>query len=172
MFCQITADEERRVSRRIVVVQHASLVSHNSGLFLRTASLKRVKTSWYNCLPSDHVVQIHDGQGLSNQKTQPTSPWSLTDSSVLWSRRPFPHPLRRLHLGFNIIPIIPRLISCYYVLKKFLIAICIGKQFLTDFNTVRHSALSVLVGALFKKFGLYLNTPRILLSGLLIVGNW
>jgi len=26
MFCQITADEERRVSRRIVVVQHPSLV--------------------------------------------------------------------------------------------------------------------------------------------------
>jgi len=26
MFCQITADEERRVSRHIVVVQHPSLV--------------------------------------------------------------------------------------------------------------------------------------------------
>jgi hypothetical protein len=24
------------------------------------------------CLPSDHVVQIHDRQCLSNQKTQPT----------------------------------------------------------------------------------------------------
>ena len=36
------------------------------------------------CLPSDHVVQIHDGQCLSNQKTQPTTPWSLTDSSVLF----------------------------------------------------------------------------------------
>ena len=35
-------------------------------------------------LPSDHVVQIHDGQCLSNQKTQPTSPWSLTNSSVLF----------------------------------------------------------------------------------------
>ena len=26
------------------------------------------------CLPSDHVVQIHDEQCLSNQKTQPTTP--------------------------------------------------------------------------------------------------
>ena len=26
------------------------------------------------CLPSEHMVQIHDGQSLSNQKTQPTSP--------------------------------------------------------------------------------------------------
>jgi len=26
------------------------------------------------CLPSDHVVQIHDGQCLSNQKTQSTTP--------------------------------------------------------------------------------------------------
>jgi len=25
-------------------------------------------------LPSDHVVQIHDGQCPSNQKTQPTTP--------------------------------------------------------------------------------------------------
>ena len=43
------------------------------------------------CLPSDHVVQIHDGQCLSNQKTQPISPWSLTDSSgfFFWGD-PFP----------------------------------------------------------------------------------
>jgi hypothetical protein len=26
------------------------------------------------CLPSDHVVQIHDEQCLSNQKAQPTTP--------------------------------------------------------------------------------------------------
>jgi len=89
------------------------------------------------CLPSDHVVQIHDGQCLSHQKTQPTAPWSLTDTSVLfWSRRPFPHPLRRLHLGLNIIPINPRLISCYDVLQKVFITIYTGKQFLTDFNMV------------------------------------
>ena len=48
------------------------------------------------------------------------------------SRRPFPHPLRRLQLGFKIIPIIPRLISCYGVLKKVFITIYIGKHFLTD----------------------------------------
>ena len=61
----------------------------------------------------------------------------LIELSVLfWSRRPFPYPLRRLHLGFNIIPIHPRLISCFEVLKKVFIAICIDKQFLTDFNVV------------------------------------
>ena len=110
--------------------------SYSSGLFLRIESLKSAKNSWYCttvCLPSDHVVKIHDGQWLSKQKTQPTSLWSLTDSSVLffWSRRPFLNPLRRLHLGFNIILIHPRLISCYGVLKKVFIIICINKQFLT-----------------------------------------
>jgi len=40
-----------------------------------------------------------------------------------------------LHLGFNTITLNPRLISCYDVLKK-VTAICIGKEFLTDFNTV------------------------------------
>ena len=45
-------------------------------------ALKRPGTTV--CLPSDHVVQIHEGQCLSNQKTQPTSPWSLTDSSLLF----------------------------------------------------------------------------------------
>ena len=35
-----------------------------------------------------------------------------------------------------LIPINPRLISFYDVLKKVFIAICIGKQFLADFNTV------------------------------------
>jgi len=89
------------------------------------------------CLPSDHMVQIHERQRLFNRKTQPATSWSLTDTSVLfWLRRPFPHPLRRLRLGFNIIPINPRLISCYDVLKKCFVTICIGKQFLNDFNTV------------------------------------
>ena len=35
------------------------------------------------CLPSDHMVQIHNGC-LSNKKTQPTTPSSLTDSPVLF----------------------------------------------------------------------------------------
>ena len=51
-------------------------------------------------------------------------------------RRPFPHPLRRLRLGFNIVPINPRLVSCYDVLTKDFIIICTGKRFLTDLNTV------------------------------------
>jgi hypothetical protein len=42
----IAADEERRVSRRIVVVQHPSLVFPQ---FMCKGSLKRGKTSWYNC---------------------------------------------------------------------------------------------------------------------------
>ena len=52
MFCQITADEKGRVSRRIVMVQHPSLVfpqfrplpAH------RARALKSAKTSWYSCL--------------------------------------------------------------------------------------------------------------------------
>ena len=39
-----------------------------------------------------------------------------TRACFFWTRRPFPHPLRRLHLSF-IIPINPRLISCYDTLK-------------------------------------------------------
>jgi hypothetical protein len=54
---------------------------------------------------------------------------------LLFSRRPFPHPLRRLHFGFDFMPINPRLISCCDVLKKVFVIICNGKQFLTDFNT-------------------------------------
>ena len=139
MFCQITADEERRVSWRIVVVQHPNLVSPtiqaSSCAQHPTNALKFPGTTV--CLPSDHKVQIHDGQCLSNQKTQPTSPWSFTDSSVLfWSGRSFPHPLRRQHLGFNFIRWNPRFISCYDVLKKIFITICIRKKVLTDFNTV------------------------------------
>ena len=45
------------------------------------------------CLPFDHMVQIHDGQCLSNQKTQPTSAWSLTDSSMLFFGRGDPFPI-------------------------------------------------------------------------------
>ena len=75
MFCQITADEERRACRRIVVVQHPSLVSHNSGLFCAQHPSNVLKLPGTTvCLPSDHVVQIHDGQSLSNQKARPTSP--------------------------------------------------------------------------------------------------
>lgn len=58
------------------------------------------------CLPSDNLVQIHSGQCLCNNKTQPIIPWSLTNSLVFfWWRRPFPHPLQRLHFGFNFIAI-------------------------------------------------------------------
>jgi len=89
------------------------------------------------CLPSDHLVQIHDGQCLSNKKKnqQHLDLW-LTHPCFFCSRRPFPHPLRRLHLGFTIILVNSCLISCYNVLRKAYITICIGKQLLTDFNKV------------------------------------
>jgi hypothetical protein len=119
-----------------------------------------------------------------------------------WSRKPFPHPLRRLHLGFNIIPIHPRLFSCYDCSKishthtrcsssSFIVTLslirrtaCARAQFSRCSSTTNthsetgqmavcrqnlplgalnsRSAPSMLVGALFKKFGLFLNTPRIL----------
>ena len=76
MFCHITADEERRVSQAhcrsvtsksgFPTIQDSSCAQHPSN------ALKLPGTTV--CLPSDHVVQIHDGQCLSNQKTQPTTP--------------------------------------------------------------------------------------------------
>jgi hypothetical protein len=47
-------------------IQASPCVQHLSNV------LKRRGTTV--CLPSDHVVKIHDGQCLSNQKTQPASP--------------------------------------------------------------------------------------------------
>ena len=75
MFCQITADEERRVNRRTVTVQQPSVVfpqfrplpAHSIPHVLKLPGTTV-------CLPSDHMVQIHDRQCLSNQKTQPVLP--------------------------------------------------------------------------------------------------
>jgi len=47
-------------------IQASSCAQHPSNV------MKLPGTTVY--LPSGHVVQIHDGQCLSNQKTQPTSP--------------------------------------------------------------------------------------------------
>ena len=88
MFCQITANEERCGSRRIVVVQHPSLVFPQfRSLPAHSNPSNALKLPCANvCLPSDHVVQIHDGQCLSNRKKkQPVSPRFLTDSSLLFS---------------------------------------------------------------------------------------
>lgn len=73
--------------------------SHNSALFLYAASLKHTKTF---CLPSDHTVQIHSGQCLCSQKTQPT-PSLINLSMFFFGQGDLPHPLGKLHLGFNII---------------------------------------------------------------------
>ena len=113
--------------------------SHNSGLFLPTASLKCAKTSWYNCL---FTIWPHGANSWwtvpfqSKKHNQHHLGLCPTHPCFFWLRRPFPHPLQRLHPGFNIISINPRLISCYDVLKKVFITICIGKQFVTDFNVV------------------------------------
>jgi len=123
IFCQITADEERRVSRRIVV-QHPSLFSHNSGLFLRTAFLKRAKTSWYNCLFTIWP------RCTNSWGTMPFQSKNTTNITLIFDRLIPAFFGRGLHLGFNIIPTNPRLIFCYDVLKKVFIIICIGKQFL------------------------------------------
>jgi len=48
------------------IIQASSCAQHPSNM------LKLPGTTV--CLPSDHVVQIHDGHCLSNQKTQPTTP--------------------------------------------------------------------------------------------------
>jgi len=105
------------VSRRIVMVQHLGLVFPQFRPLPATASLKRAKTSWYNCLSFAQWYKFMMCNAFPikkhNLELWPTHP------RFLWSRRPFPHPMRRTHLGFNIIPINPCLTTCYDVLKKF-----------------------------------------------------
>jgi len=103
-------------------------------------------TTWYKCMMDNAFpIRKHNQHHLDL--------WFI--HAFFWSRRPFPHPLRQLHLGFNIIPINPRLISCYDVLKKVFINICIGKQFMTEFNMVlflivnKHSTNFVLMRCIF-----------------------
>ena len=141
MFCQINADEERRAREPA----HCRGATSKSGFStIQASSYAQHPSNVLNppgktvFLPSDHVLQIHNEQCLSNQKTQPKSAliFDRLIRAFFWSRIPFPHPLRRLHLGFNIIPLNPRLVSCYHFLKKVFITSCIGKQFLADFNTV------------------------------------
>ena len=126
MFCQINADKERRVSRHIVVVQHPSLVFPQFRPLPAHSIPQIAKTSWYNCLFTIWPCGKNSWWTMPFQSKNTTNVTrSLTDSSVLC-----------LHLGFNFIPIKPSLISCYDVIKKVFITICIVKQILTDFNTV------------------------------------
>jgi len=92
--------------------------SHNSRPFLRTVSNARKLPgttvyhliTWYKfMMGSAFPIKKHNQRHLDL--------WP-THRAFFGSRRPFPHPLR-LHLGFNIIPINPRLISCYDVRKSF-----------------------------------------------------
>jgi len=116
MFWHIIADEERRVSRRIF------------------------------------VVQINDGQCLSNQKIQSTSPCSLTDSSVLFLFEETLSPVcaRAEFSGCS------STTNAHSETGQ--MAVC--HQNFTLGALSSRSALSMLVGALFKIFGLFLNTPR------------
>jgi len=122
-----------------------------------------------------------------------------THLCLFWLRRPFPHPLRLLHLGFNIIPIkfLPSLQQQFFThthtncssssfigtLSLIQRTACARAQFSGCSSTTNaHSetgqmavccqnltlgapnscnAYSLLVGALFKKFGLFLNKPLI-----------
>jgi len=109
--------------------------SHNSGLFLCTASLKHAKTSWYNCL---FTIWPH---GTNSWWTMPFQSQNTTNTTLIFDRLiraffgqgdPFP-----VHCNICI------LVSTSYpqthvydVLKKVFITICIGKQFLTDFNMI------------------------------------
>lgn len=111
LMCQITADEERHVSRDeerhvsrgSVVGQHPSLVF-----------------SQFRALPVQHS---------SNELKLPNKTKKVCLHLITWYKRiavnafacifsivkPFPHPLWRLHLGLNIIVKNPCLVS-YYVL--------------------------------------------------------
>ena len=51
-----------------------------------------------------------------------------THPCYFWSRGPSPNPLRRLNIGFNSIPKIARLISCYDILKKVFITISLASS--------------------------------------------
>ena len=104
--------------------------SHNWSLFRRTTSLKRAKTSWYICLFIIWLRGTNKCWTMSfPSKTQRKSPRSLTDWWVLsWVEETLPHPLQRLHLGFNIIHINPRLISNYDVLKNILLQFALASN--------------------------------------------
>jgi hypothetical protein len=86
MFCQITAEEERRVTRRIVVEHDPSQVfptiQESSCAQLHSNALNVLGTNVY--LPSDHVVYIYDGQCLSNKKNRTNITLIFDGSSVLF----------------------------------------------------------------------------------------
>jgi hypothetical protein len=110
--------------------------SHNSGLFLCTAYLQHAKTSWYNCLFTIWPCSVDSWWTMPFQSKNTAKITLVFDQLILAFFGRGDHLLQWLHLGFNIIPINPRLISCYDVLKKFVFTICIDNQLLTDFNTV------------------------------------
>ena len=56
--------------------------------------------------------------------------------AFFWSGRQFSHPLRRLHIFFNIVAVHPSFITCDDIFQKVFISIRTIKQLLTDCDTV------------------------------------
>ena len=81
--------------------------SHISGLFLHTAFLKSDTVSWYNCLFTiwPRGINLMMDNAFPNEKHRYYLFELCQIIIVFWSMTPISHPLRRLHLGFYIIPI-------------------------------------------------------------------
>ena len=78
MFCQITVDEERCVSRPLSWCNIQAWFSHISNLFLQTASLERAKTFWYNC------VFIIQPRGTNSWWTMPFQSKNTTNITLIF----------------------------------------------------------------------------------------
>lgn len=119
--------------------------SHNSGFILCIASLKQAKTSWYNCLPFDLVLQIHRNNAFAIKKnTRQTTLWSLTNPPVFFL------------VEDTLSSATAKIVSClqhpshtpmsHDALKKVSMTACNGKYFLTDLNTVLFLIVSLQIG--------------------------
>jgi hypothetical protein len=103
--------------------------SHNSGLFLCKPGFPTIQASSCAQHPSNALIQLFvyhlttwykfmmDNAFPIQKHSQQHPDFLPTHPYFFWSSRPFLHPLRRLHLGFNIKPINPRLISCKIFMK-------------------------------------------------------
>ena len=112
---------------------------HNSGLFLRTASLKRAENSWYNCL---FTIWPH---GTNSWWTMPFQSKNTTNITLIFDRLiraffgredPFPIHCDDCILVSTPHPLTHVSSSVTMFLRKFWLPFVFGKQFLTDFNTI------------------------------------
>jgi len=144
MFCQRTAGEERRVSRRVVwsdiqvgfpTVQASSSAQHPPN------ALKFPGTTVYDL--TTRYKFMMDSAFPNKQKTTNITlifywliRFSLSPSHPIFRGDPFPIHGDDCYLVSTSCPLTHVSSSVMIFLKKVLITICIGKQFLTDFNTV------------------------------------